>query len=124
MRNFTAEDFNGAGQYLIRNDKAPNTYIDTGFMSSIMYKVGYIYIKDSLSFEQRSCLISMSDGLVKDGYYKDKVFIPFIYNTRDGVKDDLINYLNDTELCPQEFRFATQEEVIRVVTYQSSRWRN
>jgi hypothetical protein len=35
----------------------------------------------------------------------------------------LVDWLNNPELS-QEHRFATQDEVVKVVMYQSSRWRN
>ena len=38
-------------------------------------------------------------------------------------KKILCDYLNNPEFCQQEYRFATQEEVVRVVLYQRSRWK-
>jgi len=130
MRNFTIEDFIGSGQYLVR-EKENKFITDTGFLSTIMYKVGF----DNNNLEigtggQITNLISMSDGWTRCFYF---------LNNEDGTtnfnkkviwqnteelgshqgKQRLCDYLNNSELS-QEMRFATQEEIVRVVMYQSS----
>lgn len=110
MRNFKIEDFKGSGQYLVANRE--KIYSDTGYLSTLLLKVGYRHGKNSC------VLISMSDGWVQEGYFNNEIFIPF-----EG-KESLVQYLNNPELCKEEYRFATQEEVVRVVLNQSSRWRN
>ena len=145
MRNFTTESFEGAGQYLVRicpsqaeqikNNRKPHL-LDTGFLSTIMYKVGYITNNWAIggTREQLSCLISMSDGWIRHGYFitkdKDGNKLPteeyekilWIKDKKSTGKQKLVDYLNNSKLS-QEMRFATQEEVVRVVMYQKSRWK-
>lgn len=120
MRNFTIKDFEGSGQYLV---KATNNeyrhYVDSGNLSTNMYKVGYLHGSEKgYPYKNIYSLISMSDGWVQDGYYKNKKYNHFIS------KYALVRYLNSSKLCKTEYRFATQEEVVRVVLYQKSRWKN
>lgn len=123
MNNFKVEDFSGAGQYLVRtSDK--HVY-DTGFLSTVMYKIGYQHNKNLIQHGEYSnyCIIAMSDGWTRDGYFekngsedtKDWTYKAFVD------KATLTQYLNE---CEESYRFATQEEVVRVVMCQSSRWRN
>lgn len=139
MRNFTIEDFSGAGQYLVRNDKEPNKYVDAGFLSTIMKKVGYT-IPNSRCLSNPPdqgnvyTLVDMSDGLTSLGYFDQRKDPEYKNNPRrcnthlwewvqfDGLQV-LCDYLNNPDLCLQEYRFATQEEVVRVVMYQKSRWK-
>lgn len=134
MRNFTIEDFSGAGQYLVANRKEENKFVDTGFLSTIMYKVGYIINNDGLgNGEQLYCLISMSDGQTRYCYYPNfsnnhsdpnrfnKNYFQGNGQDKDG-KQVFCDYLNNADLT-EEYRFATQEEVVRVVMYQRSRWK-
>ncbi len=135
MRNFTTEDFSGAGQYLVRNDKEPNKFVDTGFLSTIMKKVGYCLgqgVTDRPDRGNIMTLVDMSDGLTTLGYFdtrKDPNSNNGPYNTdkwewvQFNGTQALCDYLNNPHLCQQEYRFATQEEVTRVVMYQKSRWR-
>ena len=128
MRNFTTEDFSGAGQYLVRNDKPRNGFVNTGFLSSVMYKVGYSH---GTKFENRPdtgnvmLLISMSDGLSLHGHFlkngNETDTSKWTFVQWNGVQE-FCDYLNNPELS-QEYRFASQEEVVRVVMYQTSRWR-
>lgn len=142
MRNFTTEDFSGAGQYLVRisplelslREKGEfKNYTDTGFLSTIMYKVGWIV--DSCNIgngEQIYALIAMSDGMIIFSNYTSRPAAVDNYNKViwqrddendvDGGKRKLVEWLNNEKLSA-EYRFATQEEVVRVVMYQSSRWR-
>lgn len=112
MRNFTTEDFAGSGQYIIRADKPANKYVDTGFITTILKKVAY-----KMGLPNRYILVDMSDGLITDGVYnkETKIFTPFTD------LQSICDYLNNPEI--QEYRFATQEEVVRAVMYQKSRWR-
>ena len=133
MRNFTIEDFSGAGQYLVRNDKPENKYTDTGFLSTIMKKVGYC-IGQGPENGNIMTLINMSDGKTSLGYFDQRKDPEYKKNPRtcnthlwEWVQFNgdqvLCDYLNNPDLCQQEYRFATQEEVVRVVMYQKSRWR-
>ena len=138
MKHFTMEDFSGAGQYLIRDRAKPGKYTDPGYMSTIMYKVGYVTNNDNIgNGEQLTCLTSMADGWTQFNHYitedeegnkletKDWKKI-YWQGTRDNPKlgkQVFVDYLNNLE-GSQELRFATQEEVVRVVMYQSSRWKN
>lgn len=137
MRNFTTEDFSGAGQYLVRNDKEPNKFVDTGFLSTIMKKVGYCLGQGCSDVPERGnimTLVDMSDGLTSLGYFDQRKDPEYRKNPRtcnthlwkwvqfNGTQS-LCDYLNNPDLCEQEYRFATQEEVTRVALYQKSRWR-
>lgn len=140
MRNFTPEDFSGAGQYLVHNDKEPNKYVDTGFLSTIMKKVGYCLGQGCAKRPKRGnimTLVDMSDGLTALGYFDTRKDPEHGKNPRKISSENintwvwvqfngtqaLCDYLNNPDLCEQEYRFATQEEVTRVVMYQKSRWR-
>lgn len=129
MRDFKVEDFHGCGQYLVRTQ---SDYIkDTGFLTTIMYKVGYINVHNILNVNDSICLISMSDGWVQLGYFdkidnKNSRFIAWSNEKREKIdiaKQKLCDYLNNSELCKNEYRFATQEEIVRVVMSQKSRTR-
>lgn len=124
MRDFKVKDFVGAGQYLIRNDKPANQYTDPGFMSTIMFKVGYDHNSEKLGTgKQITCKISMADGWVQKGH--------FITDEKTGEskhvlwqgKEALVEYLNNPDLS-QEYRFATQQEAILVILYQTSRFKS
>lgn len=145
MRNFTVEDFEGAGQYLLRmsphelhcikEGKKFKGYTDTSYLSTIMYKVGYITNNFNIgNGEQLITLVSMADGWTRFHHYTEKEpdgstkFDSKIIWQKDkddkfGGKRKFVQYLNDENLS-QEYRFATQEEVVRVVMSQSWRWRN
>ncbi len=146
MRNFTIKDFEGAGQYLVRmsppeihcqkENKEFKGYVDTGYLSTIMYKIGYITNNFNIgNGNQLITLSSMADGWTRIGYYDEKepdgstkfdskVFWQKDDDDRYGGKRKLIEYLNDEKLSSSEYRFATQEEVVRVVLSQNWRWRN
>ena len=124
MRNFKEEDISGGGQYLIRLDANQRAAIsenktpfvkDTGYLSTIMYKVGYLHNPPA------SCLIAMSDGWVRYGEIKEGKLIPWETTSKSLGRTKLVNYLNNGD---EEYRFATQEEIVRVVMYQRGRWRN
>ena len=125
MRNFTIEDFDGAGQYLVRSKS--NYIHESGALSTLMMKIGYQYRGKRGS--HTIYMIAMSDGLIFDGYnYNDEWFY-WEGNEADKSgtqlpKQKLADYLNDPTKCEQEYRFATQEEIVRVVMYQKGRWRN
>ena len=140
MRNFKMEDFSGSGQYLLRmspreihcrnNNINFEGYSDTSYLSTIIKKVGYITNNYNIGDgEQIYTLTDMSDGLTRISNYtsnepKLNNYEKIIWQGEDGLgKQKLVNYLNNPELS-QEHRFATQEEIVRVVMYQSSRWRN
>lgn len=141
MRNFNTEDFSGCGQYLVRNDKEPNKFTDTGFLTTIMKKIGYCRGHGLNELPEKGnviTLIDMSDGLTSFGYFDQRKDPSRNNNPRiitsetskfwlwvqfNGLQS-LCDYLNNPDLCQQEYRFATQEEVVRVVMYQRSRWRN
>ncbi len=135
--SFTIEDFSGAGQYIVRNDKEPNKFVDTGFLSTIMKKVGYCLGHGCIDFPDKGnimTLIDMSDGLTSLGYFDQRKDPEYKNNPRkcnthlwewiqfNGTQS-LCDYLNNPDLCDEDYRFATQEEITRVVMYQKSRWR-
>ncbi|HPJ66064.1 MAG TPA: hypothetical protein PK243_11125 [Flexilinea sp.] len=146
MRTFKTEDFSGAGQYLVRLCPKQKLQIERGekphlcstyFLSTIMYKVGYIVNNYNIggTNNQIYTLTAMSDGLTRIGHFEgtkddsgkstpSDQWIKILWSdTGDGIKGrrKLVDRLNHGE---SEYRFATQEEVVRVVMYQSSRWRN
>lgn len=123
MRNFKTEDFGGAGQYLLRigpNEKENiekdipfHNYQKTSYLSTIIVKVGYKY--SGTNGNHAVYLIAMSDGLIYNEFESSN-------SSPDEAKQKLCDYLNDEK--NDEYRFATQEEMVRIVLYQSSRWRN
>jgi hypothetical protein len=140
MRNFTIEDFSGAGQYLIRMSPEEihkrsigepfRGYSNTGYLSTIMYKVGWLVDNYKIgNGEQITALISMADGMIKTTNYTAKNaesnnYEKVIWQGSNGLgKQLLCDWLNNNQLS-EEYRFATQEEVVRVVLYQKHRWRD
>lgn len=132
---FKPEDFDGAGQYIIResiNKENSPHIINSGYLSTIMMKVGYTLGTKRINTPNSNiyCLIDMSDGLVKEGYFtntetesKERIdFDKWIWNEFSGknsyeAKIKLCEYLNNNP-HKETFRFATNEEVVRVVMYQ------
>src|SRR5687768_10153887 len=108
---FTPEDFKGSGQYLVRegrNKELREDVSDTGYLSTVMFKVGYIHGGRDLKRDNLSCLISMSDGMIKTGYFitvdengkqiEDSVnwkWVSFTETTVEGAKSMLCEYLNN-----------------------------
>jgi len=140
MRTFKPEDFYGSGQYLLRlstaeisakkNNKLFSGYPDTGYLSTIIKKVGYIINNEKIgNGEQIHTLIDMSDGSTMIGNFTVKNpesnnWERSIWQGKNGLGRQLLcNWLNNSELS-QEHRFATQEEIVRAVLHQSSRWKN
>lgn len=156
MRNFTPEDFEGGGQYLLRlgneeifvreNGKPFRGYSDAGYLSTITYKVGYMHNNFGIGNGNHiTTLTSMSDGWTRFCHYpnskkaqeynlenKQIDFDEWEKTLWQDDKDEngdvtisgrqkFCDYLNNPET--QEMRFATQEEIVRVVMYQKSRWR-
>lgn len=139
MRNFTIEDFSGSGQYLLRmspreihcrdNNEQFEGYSNTGYLSTIIKKVGWITNNYGIgNGEQIYTLTDMSDGMTILGNYthnnpQSNNWEKIIWQGENGLgKQKLVDWLNNPELS-QEHRFATQEEVVRVVLSQKSRWR-
>lgn len=131
---FKPEDFDGAGQYIVR--ETPNKVnsphiVDSGYLSTVMTKVGW---NQGTRREHRSsniyCLIDMSDGLVTEGYFTNTktetgesiehekwIWNEFSGTTNYEAKVKLCEYLNNNP-HKETFRFATNEEVVRVVMSQ------
>ena len=134
MRNFKTKDIKGAGHYLVRQDKNDDgtlvTHIqDTGYLSTIMYKIGYSH--GNKTEGQSTLLISMSDGWTQDGHFvkdpkdpknSDKwEYVKWVSDkkgTKQGGRDLFVDHLNNDET---EYRFATREEIVRCVMHQH--WR-
>lgn len=131
---FKPEDFNGAGQYIVREgiNKENSPHIEnSGYLSTIMMKVGWAMgTRRQGVGENIMCLIDMSDGLVKEGYFTNTKSetgesLPtekWIWNSFSGTtgyesKSRLAEYLNNNP-HKETYRFATIEEVIRVVLHQ------
>jgi hypothetical protein len=109
--------------------KAPHKTVDY-CCSNPFKEEGWIINNDNIGDgEQIYTLIDMSDGMTIIGNYTSKEsksnnYEKIIWQGENGYgKQLLVDWLNNPELS-QEYRFATQEEVVRVVLYQSSRWRN
>lgn len=132
---FTPDDFEGAGHYIVREGTNKLTHphiMDTGYLSTVMMKVGW---NQGTRRENRAnsiyCLIDMSDGLVKEGYFTNTETETgeridtekWIWNTFSGdknheAKQRLCDYLNNNP-HKETYRFATTEEVVRVILQQS-----
>lgn len=109
-------------------------FANTSYLSTVMQKVGYCLGQGTTHEGDGNLytLVNMSDGLTKLGYFdttKDLswpngesgnsdlwTWVPF------DSKQAICDYLNDPNYS-KEHRFATQEEVVRVVLYQKSRWK-
>ena len=134
---FKPEDFNGAGHYIVKENinKESTPFIsDSGYLSTIMKKVGWNRGNRRESFITSNiyCLVDMSDGLITEGYFSNTGNIingsyetpseKWIWNEFSGEnnyegKQKLCEYLNNNT-HGDTFRFATNEEVVRVVMYQ------
>ena len=151
MRNFKVEDFSGAGHYLIKMtpqelaDKADGKpfkgYSTNINLSCMMYKVGYITNNFEIgSGEQLIVLTAMSDGWTVFNHYPNKrkeeeykkegkeidfdVWEKVIWqNDSQDEKNGWQKFVDYLNYYSQEMRFATQEEVVRCVLAQTSRWR-
>lgn len=136
MRNFEAKHFQGCGQYLVKNRHEPNGYKDADYMETLMVKVGWTNSARALANPEGRplCLVDMSDGLTRLGYF-DTTADPdyksgngnantelWVWHNFDGYQS-LCDYLNNPAMC-EEYRFATHEEVMRVVLRQMSRCGN
>jgi hypothetical protein len=113
---FTSENLAGSGHYIVRTDQ---DYIkDTGYLSTIMSKIGYHHNARSRHGAKYQ-FVSMADGWSHDGWFdrkksnnsSDWIFKPF------KNIEDIANYLNNNP-NKDKYRFATVEEVIRVVLHQ------
>jgi hypothetical protein len=109
--------------------------MDTGYLSTALSKIGYSHgTRRNDNFNSRYCLIDMSDGLIKEGYFTNTKNIDgshnqnhssWIWNEFAGennyeAKQKLCEYLNNN-YHKETFRFATNEELVRVANYQ--KWR-
>ena len=145
MRNFTPEDFNGGGQYLLRmspeeiicreQGNAFHGYSRTSYLSTLICKVGYCHGHGLANRPEETnvmTLVDMSDGFTKLGYFDSRNDPNFGSKTGESnvdtwiwvqfdSKEVLCDYLNNPDLCQQERRFATQEEIVRTVMHQRSR---
>lgn len=139
MRNFKVEDFDGAGQYLLRmspkevyakeNNERFLGYSNTSYLSTIVKKVGWIINNYNIGDgEQIYTLTDMSDGMTIIGNFtsadpQSNNWEKIIWQGegKQGLQK-LVNWLNNPVLS-EEHRFATQEEIVRVVLSQQTRWR-
>jgi hypothetical protein len=131
---FKPEDFDGAGQYIVRETINKENYphiMDTEYLSTVMMKVGYnLGTRRSDRQNNMYCLVDMSDGLVREGYFTNTktdegkaidtekwIWNPFAGTTGYEAKTRLCEYLNDNP-HGETYRFATNEEVVRVIMCQ------
>ncbi len=134
---FKPEDFEGAGQYIVRehtNKLEYSQFLDTGYLSTVTQKVGYSNYSRSFknSESSRYFLIDITDGAVQTGYYitsdkngvqlevKDWEFVEFSAKTSEEAKYKLCEYLNNNP-HGETFRFLTHEELVRISLNQ--KWR-
>ncbi len=134
---FTPEDFEGAGQYIVRESshKLERAFIiDTSYLSTIMMKVGWMHgTRRENAASAIYCLVDMSDGYTKEGYFTNTkteggesiptekwIWNPFAGTTGFEAKTRLCEYLNNNPY-KETYRKATQEEVVRVILHQ--KWR-
>jgi len=137
MRDFKLKDFDGAGQYLLRmcpeeiiankQGKKFVGYTDAGYLTTIVYKVGYVHrIED---FGQCRTLTSMADGWTQMNHFikeEDGNLRRVFWASPKGApakagRQKFVDHLNNDK--GSEYRFATQEEVVRVVMSQNWRWK-
>jgi hypothetical protein len=137
---FTPEDLDGAGQYIIKEHKNKLEYSyfkDTSSLQSNMYKIGYINnhrLKEDMS--NQYLIISMTDGWSMPGYHisideegnkiEDSAkweFISFSGNDNIEAKQKICEFLNNN-IYKSTYRFATNEELIRVAAQQKLRTRS
>ena len=106
MEKFKREDFEGAGQYIIRKNKSYNweKFTDGGRLSTFMYKVGYHHIVSNPKVN-KYCLISMSDG--------------YTFPVADNL-DGLIDYLNNNP-HNTKYRWVTRTEMLLLLDSQNGR---
>jgi|SRR6187402_46792 len=136
---FTPEAIDGVGHYIVRESvnktNSPHFY-DTGYLSTVMMKIGYIGGGRDINREIRGnyyCLIDMSDGRISTGFFKTKdadgnkiedssnwTWISFSDDENYVAKQKLCDYLNNNQ-HGETYRFATNEELIRVAAHQ--KWR-
>lgn len=122
MRNFKEDDFDGAGQYIIRTSKGPNEVKSGGFLATTAFKIGYTH--DSSFGSNVYTLISMTDGWTRDSFKDENGnWVKFAGDDNQSAKQKLVHYLNSPELCPQEYRHATFDEMVRVILHTKSRCR-
>lgn len=129
---FTPKDFEGSGQYILREPKDKNPFIsDTGYLSTIVKKVCYSQKIDN-TFPYRYFLIDISDGLSTEGYFITKnsegekldisqyIWVDFGADSSFESKLNICNYLNNN-IYGETYRLATNEELIRIAAYQKFR---
>lgn len=133
---FKPEDFEGAGQYIVREgtNKLNSPHIqDTSYLSTVMMKVGYLSKYREGSSSSKYVLVDMSDGLITEGYFTNtrnedgsgKAIYHWIWNdfgaeSSNESKQNLCTFLN-SNYYKETYRFATNEELIRVAAYQKYR---
>ena len=134
---FTPKDFEGAGQYIVRegiNKLNSRHILDTGYLSTVMMKVGWTERTRPDKGKYAYVLVDMSDGLIKEGYFtgtrnedgsSNNDYTKWVWNDFSDdesykSKEKLCEYLNNNPY-KETFRFATHEELIRVAAYQ--KWR-
>ena len=133
---FNPEELHG-GDYLVKEGhnklKSPH-FSDSGYLSTVMVKVGWTHLPPGSPGypESQVCLIDMSDGLVKLGFFISKdaegkalpheqwKYVQFCAEKNIEAKAILCDYLNNN-IHGETYRKATHEEVMRVILHQ--KWR-
>ena len=121
---FNVENLSGGGSYLVRSDR--HSLPDTGFLSTVLFKVSYFHSQgeevDNTHFHLYG-LVSMSDGYLLRGWYEKNDSddpMDWKFNHFDSLAV-LADWLNGA-LTSSRWRFATHEELLRVVLYQTARF--
>lgn len=134
---FTPGDFEGAGQYIVRegiNKLNRPDIVDTSYLSTVMMKVGWTQKLRDGKGPYSYVLVDMSDGLIHEGYFLGTVkedgshendhtkwkWIDFSAETSFESKEKLCEYLNNNP-HKETYRMATNEELIRVAAYSKHR---
>jgi len=99
---FEPSDFYSSGQMIVR-ESASKECVDTGFLTSVSYKIGWGFHKDPTVKGQAAYMIALSDGYV---------------SSYDSI-DALCKMINDD---PCGYRPMTLAEMIAVMTYNGNRF--
>lgn len=134
---FTPKDFDGAGQYIVKEckDKLNSSDItDTSYLTTVMMKIGWTQKLRDNKGPYSNVLVEMSDGLIHEGYFLGTVkengshendhskwvWVNFSAETSYESKQKFCEYLNNNP-HKQTYRMATNEELIRVAAYSKRR---
>lgn len=136
---FKPEDFEGAGQYIVResiNKKQRPDIYNTSYLCTVMMKLCWSNKIRNGQGLYRYFFIDMSDGMATEGYFtntdyndgnrnnrrpiEEWIWNDFSGDTGHESKQKICEYLNNNP-HGETYRFATNEELIRVAAYSKFR---